>query len=149
MTYESENHEKLAVGIVATVTGIFIGFLIGWFANESSTSQVYCTFLVILLLIGLGKAWKEYKVSIIALSELNRVHRADEEALAQKQERAALAQVKALKEVAKSEVKYIFTSEDFDDSAQALLEKIVRQAKRKKIRVTGEGLLTSILESIR
>ena len=66
-----------------------------------------------------------------------------------KETKKANAEAKLAEAQAKAMPNYLFTSEDFTEDARAILLKIVKDARRKKIPVTGQGLVQSILKSLR
>lgn len=45
--------------------------------------------------------------------------------------------------------KYAFTSDDFDDKAQSMLMPMIKQARKAKAKISGEGLINEILKSFR
>jgi hypothetical protein len=62
---------------------------------------------------------------------------------------AKKAQVEVNKEAKLTGKGLKFTSDDFDDAAQALLLKPVKDARKKKLKVSGQGLIETILKGMK
>jgi len=62
---------------------------------------------------------------------------------------AKKAQAEVNKEAKLTGKGFKFTSEDFDDAAQALLLTPVKKARKEKLRVTGQGLIETILKGMK
>lgn len=63
-------------------------------------------------------------------------------------ERAKLRRESA-RDVCQQKASYDFTSEDFDDGARVLLAPLVAESRKAKAKVTGQGLITTILRGLR
>lgn len=62
---------------------------------------------------------------------------------------AKKAQAEVNKEAKLTGKGFKFTSEDFDDAAQALLLKPVKDARKNKLKVSGHGLIETILKGMK
>lgn len=140
-----------------TVCALAVGFGIGSFFHDSSSTRVTLIISFTILLFFIGRArnvWLRYESAYMEMLDENRAEehklldkRLKVEAQVNKQLSAA-TKLKASED--KANVKnFAFTSEDFDLDAQALLSKPVKEARKAKARVTGEGLVMTFLKSIR
>jgi hypothetical protein len=136
---------------------LVLGFGIGSFFHDDSSTRVTLIISFTILLFFIGRArnmWLRYES---AYMEMLDEHRAEEHKLLDKRlkvEAQVNKQLSAATKLKAAEDKtnaksFAFTSEDFDMSAQALLSKPVKEARRKKAKVTGEGLVMTFLKSIR
>jgi len=66
--------------------------------------------------------------------------------LATKMQKQEIELAEAQAKAAKS---YIFTSDDFDPSAQSILLPVVKESRKKGIPISGQGLINTILKSFR
>jgi len=123
-----------------------VGFGIGSYMHDSSETRVTLIFVLFGLLIAIGKARTEWLKYQSIYMDMVAEHRMAEQALleAQLQVSDDLA-----KEHSKSQPRHAFTSDDFAADAQGLLMKPVKQARKAGARVTGEGLISTILKGIK
>lgn len=134
-----------------------VGFGLGCFYMDVEGARIMVLIAICVLFWLVGRArnvWMSYEsVYMEMLDE----HRAAEHKLLDKQmqvEKQVNKQLHAATKLREKEDKqnaqhYAFTSEDFDMSAQALLSKPVKEARKAKAKVTGEGLVMTFLKSIR
>ena len=140
-----------------TVVAVSIGFGIGSYFHDSSSTRItlIISFTVLLMCIGRARTvWMQYESAYMEMLE---EHRAEEHVLLDKRLKVEMQVEKQLDSAVKLQGKedkrtartYDFTSDDFDSSATMLLSKPVKQARKSHAKVTGQGLLETILKGIR
>lgn len=137
-----------------TVIALAVGFGIGSYFHDSSSTRVTLIISFTILLICIGRArnvWIQYESAYLEMLE---EARADEHALLDKRMKVEDKVGKQLSAAAKLQGKekkrtYDFTSDDFDSSAIMLLSTPVKKARKAKAKVTGSGLIQTILKGIR
>ena len=136
------------------------GFIIGLMLMGDSTFRMTGFVTIIILGIVLRVARKELIAYESAYLEMMQVARQEELSILMQRKEAENRQVKILnaakkaqaevnKETKQNAAQYAFTSNDFDDAAQSLLIKPVKEARKHKTKVTGQGLITTMLKGIR
>ena len=136
------------------------GFIIGLMLMGDSTFRMTGFVTIIILGIVLRVARKELIAYESAYLEMMQIARQEELSILMQRKEAENRQVKILnaakkaqaevnKETKQNAAQYAFTSNDFDDAAQSLLIKPVKEARKHKTKVTGQGLITTMLKGIR
>lgn len=133
---------------------VSIGFGIGSYFHDSSSTRLTLIISFTILLIVIGRArnvWMQYES---AYMDLLHEHRDAEHALLNKKLEVEATVGKQLDAAVKLQGKgtkrtYDFTSDDFDSSAVMLLAGPVKQARKAKAKVTGPGLIATILKGIK
>ena len=142
-----------AIGLFLFAAGFFIGLVL--MGDPDFRLTGFITLAVIIFV--LSRARRELLKYESAYIDTLRESRDEEMKLLAKRQQVATLEAKkynAAKSVAKelnktegqNNASLTFTSNDFDDAAQALLLKPVREARKKKVRVTGQGLIETILK---
>jgi hypothetical protein len=128
--------------IFFAILGLFPGYLYGWYANMSMDYNLLCILIALLLLVVLKKAKDMHANDIVARSVLAEQHREDDKGNLK-------LQLDLIKEQAKSQIEYDFTSDNFDRDARGILIGIINKARKQRHKkVTGAILVTEFLKSI-
>jgi len=135
------------------VIALSVGFGIGSYFHDSSSTRITLIIVLCALLLAIRAFRNMHLQHESAYLEMLAENRHAEHALLDKRLKADAQTNKqlnaAIKLQGKNKDKHAFTSDDFDDKARALLLKPVNEARKAKAKVTGEGLLKTILKSIR
>jgi hypothetical protein len=150
---EPEHKERVVTKYAAGVSpwgfcvgiGVFfiVGYMVAWCMHAHSSEAMVYGFFAVLFIWFLRKPmqwWAGY------VAEKNK----ELEQQRKLQEQLGLTDdmPKQPKREPKQK-KHAFTSDDFDDKAQAMLTPMVKQARKAKAKITGEGLINEILKSFR
>jgi len=138
------------------IAGLFIGFVLMGDPSFRLTGFVTIIILAIVFRFARRELIKYESAYMDVLSEARR----EELAVLSEQKAAENRQVKILnaarkaqaevnKEAKANAASYAFTSDDFDDAAAALLLKPVKEARKKKLKVSGQGLIETILKGFK
>jgi hypothetical protein len=125
--------------------GITVGFTVGWMANESSESKLYCTIFLAFLMYASYKARDHYKLMMECWATYEDMR---EKLRANRKDKLAKAAPQQVKTVV-TENNYAFTSDDFDATAQEMLSKPVKKARKANAKITGQGLIETILKGLK
>jgi hypothetical protein len=163
----NEDQYRISGAFTAFVTAcaLILGFGIGSYFHDDSTTRITLIIVLGVLLAVIGQArsvWMEYESVYI---DMLATSRQEESELLDKRLQLEKATTKQLELDAKRQGKnnkqhaqvtkaqdnqtYDFTSDDFDGSAIALLSKPIKAARKVKAKITGQGLIELILKSIR
>lgn len=145
--------------IVLFMVAIFLGYMYGWYVNSENNALSF----IIALFIAYGarlpiSMWKSYVLNLAieadkekeseTITKMKRKQELEKEKI--KIEKRLKKQFeKERKKEEKGKMKGDFTIDDFDDHAKHLIGNIVKEARKNKMKVTGHGLISSVLSQIR
>lgn len=151
----NNSHSNNASYIFVLIIGVVIGYLTGWFANESQEARLMCMVIGGVLVIGIAIAKGainsalEGEAAIVAQRRDNLKMEAKDErdmiAILKKKVRAYKEEIQLLKDLDTTE----FSSLDFTDDAINLILPSVKEAKKNGVKVTGHGLINRFLKGIK
>lgn len=153
-----ENRYRASWAAVTFITTVFfvIGFFIGLVLMGDPDFRLTGFITIIVLALVLRAARSEViRYESAYMDSLRDIRAGETKLLNIRREVLTLEnkQLDAANKMAKADAKeangLAFTANDFDDAAQALLLKPVKEARKKKVRVTGQGLIETILKGIR
>jgi hypothetical protein len=131
--------------------GLCIGYGLGWYIHEGSRPEAYGVALIVGILIAVGSSFP-IKFWLAVLSEKETAIRTrikDEESELRYQERQLKLERLRASPISKPKKNGDeFSDDDFDETSKGIILKIVREARKSGIKVTGQGLVGNILKSI-
>jgi len=134
-TEESGNGTLVACIVVGVVVFLF-------------TMQINSIFAVIVAFVfaGVVRVAIMFSESSAQINVAQKKEASKQLLLATKMQKQEIELAEAQAKAAKS---YIFTSDDFDPSAQSILLPVVKESRKKGIPISGQGLINTILKSFR
>lgn len=131
--------------------GLMVGYGFGWYIHEGNRPEAYGIALIVGILFAIGSSWPiKYWISWLSSEDArNSAYQEEEERILRKQEREYKLEILRNKAVEKpKKTKNEFDSEDFDDTAKGIILKMVRESRKAGTKVTGQGLISSVLKSV-
>ena len=132
---------------VIILIGVFfaVGYMAAWsIMQPDSSGSLFYGIVIVMFGYSLRKPMKWWAAYVAKKNEELKLQAKMEKQFGVSPDNAPTPKPKREKQT-----KHTFTSDDFDDKAQAMLVPMVKQARKAKAKITGEGLISEILKSFR